>query len=116
MLSRSSWLGTPGVDRSDERKDSNGLVERRGHKFSACWSEVDVQDCADMVFVNHLGVIWLSHVESVALGVFAAYNKIHWLLGIPANRCGLVFQVNFVDWGISSDIIKTNCSIYSNTG
>ena len=66
-----------------EGEDSDGLIERGRHKFSAGRRKVNVQDCLDMILVHHLGLRELSHIEGVAISVFITHNEIHGLVWIP---------------------------------
>ena len=69
-----------------------------------------------MIFVDQLGLLWFPKVKCVALAIFVSYDEVHGLLWIPANGGRFVFQVDFVDWGVAANIIKTNASVLSHTG
>ncbi len=48
------------------------LVEGSRHELSSCWSVVDVENSADVVLVDHLGLVELSHVKGVGISVFVS--------------------------------------------
>lgn len=68
-----------------------------------------------MVFMNHLGVVRLSQVKSVAITILISDNEIHWLLGVPAEGRRFILEVDFVQWCVASGVIKAYAPIKCGT-
>jgi hypothetical protein len=66
-------------------EDSDGFIEAGGDKFSTCRSEVDIKDGTDVIFVYHLGLIWLSEIKCITVRIFISNHQVHGLLRIPAK-------------------------------
>lgn len=66
-------------------EDSDSFIEAGSDKFSTCRSEVDVEYGTDVIFMYHLGLIWLSEIECVAVRIFISNHQVHGLLRIPAK-------------------------------
>ena len=72
--------------------------------FEACCREffssrrkVYIQDRFKVVCIDHHGFLELPHVKGVAVRVLVSNYNVHWLLRVPADRGGLVLQVDLLE-------------------
>ena len=69
-----------------------------------------------MVLVNHLGLIQPSHVECVAVRVLVAYDNVHGLLRVPAQRGTLVLQVDFLEGCLAAQVVEDETPVVADGG
>ena len=69
-----------------------------------------------MVLVNHLGLIQPSHIECVAVRVLVAYDNVHGLLRVPAQRGTLVLQVDFLEGSLAAQVVEDETPVVADGG
>ena len=96
-----------------EGEDPDGLVEAAGHEFATRGAEVDVQDGSDVVLMDHFRLLRLSHIERITMRVFVSNHEIHRLLWVPTDCCTFIFQVDFVNGCVSTDVVEADAAVHA---
>ena len=99
-----------------EGKDPDGLVKAASHEFSSSGAEVDVQDRGDMVLMDHLRLLRLSHIERITMRILVSDHEIHRLLWVPTDCCTFIFQVDFVNGCVSTDVVEADAAVHAYAG
>jgi hypothetical protein len=66
-----------------------------------------------VIFVDHLCFLRFSKIKSIAISILVSNYEIHWLLWVPAKCRWFIFEVDFIYWGVASDVIETNAPVES---
>jgi len=97
-------------------EDPDSFIIRRSSELLSSWRKIDVQDSLQVVLVNHLWLVKLSHVKRVAVGVFIANNDVHGFLGVPAESRRLVLHVDFLQRTFASQVVEAQRSVHAYRG
>lgn len=69
---------------------SDSSVEWSSYELSACWWEIDVSNCSNMVFVYSFSLIHPSQVKSVAIWVIIPNCKVNRFKRVECHTCAFV--------------------------
>lgn len=86
-------------------------VKRSSNKLAAGRRVVKIHNCADVVSVNCLGSVHLSHIESVTVGVFAADCEVYGFDWIESQTGAFIVQSHFLNGRLPSQIVKDDRSV-----
>ena len=75
-----------------ERENPDCLVEGSCHELTTCWCEIDIKNGLDVIFVNHLRLREVPHIEGITIPVLVAHNEVHGLIGVPSYSTALVLE------------------------
>mmetsp|Transcript_16788 Transcript_16788/g.21240 ORF Transcript_16788/g.21240 Transcript_16788/m.21240 type:complete len:239 (-) Transcript_16788:552-1268(-) len=92
-------------------ENADRLVEGGRHELLARRREVHIQHRRQVVLVDHLWLIELSHIEGVAVGIFITDDDIHGLLRVPAEGGRLILQVDFLQSRLASQVVENDAAV-----